>query len=272
MALWRWLVVGGGAIIGIVLPAWNALKWLVGWGEHIEFIAHRVHDIHYVGPMLEALLNPPPWLPLASVPVGLFIIWMALRSEKSSPTFEPPAAGLTYLSNRDSELSSAIRVMTLRSAWGRWFSAQNLASDGKPIREAYLLEMATDVVMEKILDGELEIRGRLPGKIDYEQIPPTHWRSSALHFVSDPISLWKMVIVPRGGAEIAPDGTIARAWDAVSAARSAQIAAYDSLVVDAYQFERLWPRKDIIEDKARRQFLRQARKRRLDKIEIQRLS
>ncbi len=82
MALWRWLVFGCGAVFGIIVPAWNAFKWLIGWGEHIEFIAHRVHDIHYVGPMLEALLNPPPWLPLASVPVGLFLIWLALRRGK----------------------------------------------------------------------------------------------------------------------------------------------------------------------------------------------
>ena len=83
MALRRWLLVAGGTVFGVVLPAWNFFKWLLGWGEHIEFIAHRIHDIHYVGPMLEVLLNPPPWLPLASVPVGLFMIWLALRPRKS---------------------------------------------------------------------------------------------------------------------------------------------------------------------------------------------
>jgi hypothetical protein len=80
-----------------------------------------------------------------------------------------------------------------------------------------------------------------------------------------------MIIIPRGGAEISPDGAV-RASDAVSAARSAQIAAYDSLIVDGYQFERLWPRKEIIADKKRKRFLRKARWRKLDKTEIQRLS
>jgi hypothetical protein len=47
MALWRRLVIGCGAVFGIIVPAWNAFKWLIGWGEHIEFIAHRVYDIHY---------------------------------------------------------------------------------------------------------------------------------------------------------------------------------------------------------------------------------
>jgi hypothetical protein len=81
-----------------------------------------------------------------------------------------------------------------------------------------------------------------------------------------------MVIFPKGGAELAPNGTIARASNAAAAARTSLLADYDSLLIDAYQFESLWPRKSALADKKRRQFLRQARKRGLDHNEIQRLS
>ena len=63
-----------------------------------------------------------------------------------------------------------------------------------------------------------------------EQIPQTHWRSSVLHFIKDPISLWKLIIIPRGGVEIDSDGMI-EATDAVAHRRSTLLANYDSLIV-----------------------------------------
>jgi hypothetical protein len=179
---------------------------------------------------------------------------------------------LSYLSDRDFPLDSAIQRMARRSAWGRWFAAQHLVSSGSPIGEGYLLQMAGSIVMDKILSGDLEVRGRRPGRMDYEAIPRTDWRSSGFHFVNDPISLWRMVIFPRGGAEIAPNGTIARASNAEAAARNSQLANYDSLLIDAHQFEKLWPQRDVLADRKRRKFLRQARKRGLDNNEIRRLS
>jgi hypothetical protein len=178
---------------------------------------------------------------------------------------------LAYLSNRDSELGWAISQMAHRSAWGRWYSAQSLATSGVPIREDSLLSIASSVVIEKIIDGELEVRGRQLGNIKYETIPRTDWRSSALHFVKDPRTLWKMIIIPRGGAEITPEGTVI-AHNAVAAQRNARLCNYDSLIVDSYQFENLWPEKDEPADKLRRRFLRAARRRSLDQTEIQRLS
>jgi hypothetical protein len=201
---------------------------------------------------------------LIAVYWGRLITWIWPRySEQRS---------LSYLSDRDSTLGSAIQAMARRSAWGRWYAAQNLVNSGIPINEGHhLLQIASSVVRDKILDGDLEVRGRRPGRMDYETIPRTDWRSSGLHFVSDPISLWRMVIFPTGGAEIAPNGTIARASDAAAAARNARLSEYDSLLIDAYQFESLWPKKDVIADRKRRKFLRQARKRGLDKDEIRRL-
>jgi hypothetical protein len=136
----------------------------------------------------------------------------------------------------------------------------------------HLYQIAASVVMEKILDGDLVVRGRRrnPNRLDYEVIPPTDWHSSWLHFLRDPIALWKMHVVPRGGVEINPDGTM-RASDNTAAHRTS-LLDYDSLIVDAYQFETLWPKTDALADKKRRKFLRQAWWRGLNKDERRRLS
>jgi hypothetical protein len=210
------------------------------------------------------------WVGCAFLSIVVAVYWDRLI-RRVWPRYNPQRS-LSYLSDRDSALSSAIQRMARHSAWGRWYAAQHLANSENPIAENYLLQIAGGVVMEKILDGSLEVRGRRPGRIDYEIIPRTDWQSSALHFLSDSISLWKMVIFPKGTTEIALDGTIARASNAAAAARTSQLADYDSLLIDAYQFESLWPKKDVLSDRKRRKFLRQARKRGLNKDEIQRLS
>jgi hypothetical protein len=210
------------------------------------------------------------WLGGAFLSILVAVYWDRLI-RRMWPRYNPQPS-LSYLSNKDSELGSAIVSMARRSAWGRWFAAQHLVNSGSAIGMSYLLQIAGSQVMDKILDGDLEVRGRRPGRMDYQTIPRTDWRSSAIHFVSDPISLWRMLIVPRGGVEIAPDGTIARASNPTAAARTSQLADYDSLLIDAHQFETLWPQKDGPADGPRRKLLRQARRRALDKDEIQRLS
>ena len=179
---------------------------------------------------------------------------------------------LTYLTYRDSELGAAIITAARHSAYGRWSAAQSLVNSGQPIQQRHLLHRMASEVMDKILDGDIQVRGRKPGQLDYEAIPRTYWRSTAFYVVEDPLSLWRVVLCPRGGVEIAPDGTIARAENAPAAARTSQLAEYDSLIVDAHEFEKVFPAEEPLPDKKRREFLRQARKRKLDFGEIQRLS
>jgi hypothetical protein len=208
------------------------------------------------------------WYGCATLSILIAVYWdrilpWRLRASQSS---------LKYLAQQDSDLGDAIKRMVRRSAWGRWYAAQHLVNAGSPIRDLSLLQIAGHVVMDEIVNGRPEIRGRRPGQLDYEAIPRTHWRSSTFYFLNDPISLWKMIICPVGGVEIAPDGTIARATHEPSAARTAQLAGFDSLIVDGDQFERLWPDKSQPADKKRKQFLRQAKWRGLDKDEIKKLS
>ena len=123
----------------------------------------------------------------------------------------------------------------------------------------------------KILDGEIEVRGRLPGQMNYNVIEKTDWRSSTFMWVSNPISLWKMEIVPRGVVRIEADGEI-EASDKPSEKRNAVIRNYDSLLVDAHQVEAAWPAKIAFEDKARKLLLKRAKKERLDAPTIKWLS
>jgi hypothetical protein len=179
---------------------------------------------------------------------------------------------LQYLSYRDSDLGSAIMNAARLSAYGRWFAAQILVNSGNPIQHRHLLHVMAGQVMDKILDGEIEVRGRKPGQMEYEAIPRTYWRSTAFYVVEDQLALWRIVLCPRGGVELAADGTVIRATDAASLARTSQLNDYDSLLVDAYQFEKVWPRRNRLVDRDRRRFLRTARNRSLDKNEILRLS
>jgi hypothetical protein len=204
------------------------------------------------------------------VSIGIVVNWdrlvpPRLRAEAQS--------SLKYLDHRDSHLGSAIISMARQSAWGRWYAAQHLVNSGSPIRQQHLYQTAASQVMQSITDGDIEVRGRRPdpSQLNYEPIDRTHWQSSWLFATPDPVSLWKVVIGPRGGAEFDRDGAMVRA-DNPTAAHRTSLLDYDSLIVDAYQFEKIWPRTKYLTDKRRRKFLRQARKRQLDKDEIQRLS
>jgi hypothetical protein len=207
----------------------------------------------------------------ATFVLGLvWFLWPLWQRPLASPP-QPLKPELQYLGATDTDLGWAIRAMAQKSAWGRWFAAQHLATSGKPIDEHHLLHIASTVVMDSILDGDIEVRGRKPTRMEYEPIPRTDWRSSAFVFLQDSICLWRMHIIPRGGAQISPDGTFI-ADNAACDERNANLRAYDSLIVDAHQFENRWPSTDKVADQKRQKFLRTARKRNLDPTTIRMLS
>ena len=79
------------------------------------------------------------------------------------------------------------------------------------------------------------------------------------------------MLCPTGGVEFTPDGgVIARNQE--SKERTDQLAEYDSIIVDAQQFEALWPRKDKKLDAIRKRDLKAAKKAGVDPAEIQKLS
>jgi hypothetical protein len=183
------------------------------------------------------------------------VYWNRLLPRRWQQVTDHP---LAYLHAEDSELGSAIRDMVWCSAWGKWFAAQYLANNNHhPANEEHVMQSAASIVHDALMDGQLEARGRKPGQMDYEPIPRTHWRSTALHMIPDKRSLWKMILIPTGGAEIHPDGTV---------------VGHDSLIVSARQFEKRWPRKDRKTDAARKRLLKTARKAGADPAEIEKLS
>jgi hypothetical protein len=198
--------------------------------------------------------------------VGLASIWPITKKHSAAGNIT-----LQYLNRRDTELSDAIVTASLRSAYARWFSAQILINSGRPIEHSYLISTAANEVMDQIVDGDIAVRRRRPGQIAYEPIPATYWNSTIFYVVEDQASLWKVNLGPKGGIEFTPHGKIARASNAEAAARTSQLAAYDSLLIDANEFERLWPKIEPNIDKKTRRFLWKAFWRRLDKNERQRL-
>jgi hypothetical protein len=80
-----------------------------------------------------------------------------------------------------------------------------------------------------------------------------------------------MILIPRGGAEISPGGTVV-GHDQAAVQRTAQLNAYDSIIVSGRQFEKLWPLKDERADALRKRNLKKAKKAGADPAEIAKLS
>ena len=161
----------------------------------------------------------------------------------------------------------AIERMAHKSALGQWYAAQILVTSGIPIDEVSRLNFAASKVRDKILDGALEIRGGIHNQ--YNAIPRTEWRTAILGFFPDRMALWKMRVTPGGMVTMESDGSVHTDVDQDTIAHLLQ---FDSLLVDSYQFEDLWPRVESVADKERRQFLKEARKRHLDQDTIKDLS
>jgi hypothetical protein len=81
-------VVGGA--LGWLPAIWQAIRFagerIFQWGEHIEFAINRTHELEYVGPILEFLLNPPPWFGAALIPPALAAMYWGLRQSRANAT------------------------------------------------------------------------------------------------------------------------------------------------------------------------------------------
>jgi hypothetical protein len=197
------------------------------------------------------------------------VYWNRLLPLRWQSATDPP---LAYLRDEDSELGPAIRNMAWRSAWSKWYASQSLATNNhRPADEAQIMNAAASNVRDALMDGKLEARGQRRGHMEYETIPRTHWRSSVPHMIKDNVTLWKMILIPTGGAEFGPNGAVT-GHDPAATHRTEQLAAYDSLIINSRQFEKLWPRKDKDTDAARRRLLKTARKAGAAPAEIEKLS
>jgi hypothetical protein len=68
-----------GWLLLLVIPAAKAAKELLGLGGTFDFVISRFNDPAWVGVMLSAIFNPPPWAIPLSIILGLALIWLDLK-------------------------------------------------------------------------------------------------------------------------------------------------------------------------------------------------
>jgi hypothetical protein len=112
------------------------------------------------------------------------------------------------------------------SAWGRGLAAHHLANSGSEIPESMLLTMAEGVFRRAAQDGDIEVRGCQPSKLDYETIPRERWRWIFVDLEPDERTLYRTVIKPR--ADVSPE-------------RVTGLPEFDSLIVSRKRLHELWP-------------------------------
>lgn len=159
-------------------------------------------------------------------------------------TVSPPES---YLSDVDTEITTAIYCMAYFSSWAKWYASQFITNHEthRPAAVEDIINIVAYKVTQALMNGKLRARGRFPGNIEYEVIPKETWRLAALSMKRHPVTLWKATVIPRGD---------------VDPVRIARICGYDSLVVNSSEFEALWPKSNRKTDAARMQILKKAAK------------
>jgi hypothetical protein len=79
-------------IIGLIsnLPSiWRGLVWIFDWEIRVETALQKLDQLGGVGGVIEFLVNPPPWLALVTLPVGLGLIWLDFRRGRASLAVTP---------------------------------------------------------------------------------------------------------------------------------------------------------------------------------------
>lgn len=183
-------------------------------------------------------------------PIGIFIValfafaactftlnqvegWRSSRRAATTPSDKLPSDGGAampdYLGDTDSELTLAVFLAASKSALGKWQRSQpGGTKDGEVETYGHVMNRLSSDVLDKAMNGALEIRGRLPNQVAYTLIPKETWRLAFLNVVSDPIVIWKVKAAPRAN---------------VDSDRIREVLSYDSLLVDSRQFEALYPSK-----------------------------
>ena len=235
-------------------------KRILEWAEHVHFL-HAVARwlVEYFGVQSAWGLAVSGGLALGASAVGLFSAldpigivivalfafaactfmlnqvegWRSSRRAAAAPTDKLPSDGGAampdYLGDTDSELTLAVYLAARNSGLGKWQRSQPGGTKGDEVATCgHVMNMLSSDVVDKAMNGALEIRGRVPNQVSYTLIPKETWRLAFLNVVSDPIVIWKVKAAPR--ANVDPD-------------RIREVLSYDSLLVNSRQFETLYPSK-----------------------------
>jgi hypothetical protein len=198
--------------LGVPLDSWmgNAASWALGARQMISADALMWITVGFLGAILAAAE------------------WWLEPVERLYRRFRPPKVvePKMYLPDRDTELSSAVYLMVLQSAWGIWYRSQFPDVASGSVHEMGFMQTAAHEVTQAAINGKLEIRGRPKGGTEYESISSAVWRLGALGVEKSKFTIWKVIPIARSN---------------VDAERIRKFLDYDSLIVDSQQFQTIWP-------------------------------
>ncbi len=140
----------------------------------------------------------------------------------SSPVSDPAEES-------DTELSTALLLISELSSWMRWQDAQRIGDGQAALTDDSKINLAENVLRQRLAEGRLSARGRRRGALEYEKIPPDLWKLVYLDIQRDRRTFWRVTMKARDGLE----------QEAVE-----RVPDYVSLQVSEQRIKELWPAKD----------------------------
>ncbi len=182
-----WKRVAG--IIGGVLttsPFWPYLKKVLEWGEHSEFIYHRAHDVEGAGPVLEKILSPPSWLPFILLPLGFFMLWIALRRSNKSRLDEAPTAAVQTTAIQPTADIDAREAFFQILEFSKWRKEQDRTTDPTQLVYDWREVRLSTAIHKALRNSHLQAWGEqnLPGfaTTPEKPIPDDTWDTVEIEF------------------------------------------------------------------------------------------
>ena len=224
------------------------------WGRYAKLI-------QIAAPGIESRVNPEGLLMLAYLEIalaeklseqgmtrGAITPWATLGSQWTSLCRHRDVGPLPqlsldvivgYLQGETAELGEAVVGMAYQGAWGKYFSARQIV-ESQSIDDGALMEQATQYVSDAAMQGRLAVRCRRRGASEYVQVPRLAWRRIRVAAERRADGGWRVLVIAR------PDQDVFGLENYVEC---------DSWIVDAKEFQKEWPTKDIEADRVRRSLL-----------------
>jgi hypothetical protein len=163
------------AILGAIsnLPSlWHALVWLFDWGARVDLVATKLREHGGINVMLGFFVDPPPWLVLVTLPVGLLLIFWDLKGR--------PIPWRKYQAGQSIDRITCVEFLKTATNKGWNFTDQH---------SLHLIDLQ-DAMRQGGVDGSLTIWGRLNRWPNaemimrsevIEKIPADHWKEFRVH-------------------------------------------------------------------------------------------
>ena len=217
--------------LGVPLDQW-AVE-LAAWATGGAVMLSQEDALLWVGGIAAfVMLSVELW----QTPAAKAVAWAKSRfgvrvGSTDLPGVQSDAAhtGQMGLEETDTEISTALLLITDLSSWMRWQDAQRIGHGEAALRDDTKMHLAETMFRQRLEEGRLSARGRRRGALEYENIPSNLWKIVYLDIQRDSKTLWRVKMKPRDGLE----------QEAVE-----RIPDYVSLQVSEQRVKELWPAKD----------------------------